>query len=237
MPVTDNAADLEQQQSGGLFSGNKKWLIIGGGALLIIVVLYMLKKGGSTTQKGQNTSGNRGAYNQNVVDPATGIPLGSGPDIAALRTYGALGGGAKYNMGATPPRTPGGPVPVWQVGIGGGLVPPYEPVSSAYLHGLPEPQFPVGPSGPPGPGNIGATGANTADITTSSQALTVAGTVPLNKNSLLKDRIYRVKPGDTLSSIATKFGVPGGWPSLYRLNHHAVGGNPDLLQPGTQLQL
>jgi hypothetical protein len=237
MPLTDNAADLEQQQ-GGMFSGNKMWLVVGGGLLLLVVIFAMLKKGGSTSTKGQNTSGTGGnQYNQNNVDPVTGYGLGSGPDVATLRSYGALGGGAKYNMGALPPRTPGGPVPVSQIGLGGALGPPYENLSSVYLHGLPEPQFPVGPAGPPGPGNSGATGLNQADIMASSQALTVAGTVPLHKDAQLREMVYTVKPNDNLQGIATKFGVPGGWQAVYRRNAHQIGPNPDLLLPGTRIQL
>lgn len=116
-------------------------------------------------------------------------------------------------------------------------MPPYEPVNSAWINGLAEPQFPVGPAGPPGPGNSGATGMNTADITNASQALTTQSTVPIDSKSYSHTRVYRVKPGDNLAGIAAKFGVAGGYPSLYRLNQHHIGPNPDMLIPGTLIYL
>jgi LysM repeat protein len=48
---------------------------------------------------------------------------------------------------------------------------------------------------------------------------------------------YAVQPGDTLSGIAARFGVRGGWPALYAANRPRVGPSPDLLQAGTVLVL
>jgi hypothetical protein len=53
----------------------------------------------------------------------------------------------------------------------------------------------------------------------------------------LKGRMHTVKSGDTLSSIARKYGVPGGWRSLYALNRDTVGASPDRLGTGTLLAL
>jgi LysM repeat protein len=46
-----------------------------------------------------------------------------------------------------------------------------------------------------------------------------------------------VQPGDTLSAIAARFGIQGGWPPLYASNLKAIGWNPDVLHPGTVLVL
>ncbi len=46
---------------------------------------------------------------------------------------------------------------------------------------------------------------------------------------------YVVQPGDTLSSIAARFAVRGGWPALYTLNLPALGRNPNTIRPGTVL--
>lgn len=46
---------------------------------------------------------------------------------------------------------------------------------------------------------------------------------------------YVVQPGDTLSSIAARFAVRGGWPALYMLNLPALGRNPNAIRPGTVL--
>ncbi len=48
---------------------------------------------------------------------------------------------------------------------------------------------------------------------------------------------YVVQQGDTLSSIARKFSVPGGWNAVYQMNRDAIGPNPDHVLPGTRLEL
>jgi LysM repeat protein len=49
--------------------------------------------------------------------------------------------------------------------------------------------------------------------------------------------MYVVQPGDTLSGIAARFGIQGGWPPLYTSNLKAIGWNPNVLHPGTALVL
>jgi hypothetical protein len=48
---------------------------------------------------------------------------------------------------------------------------------------------------------------------------------------------YRVQSGDTLSSIARRKDVPGGWENLYRINRKTIGSNPGLIFPGQRLVL
>ena len=48
---------------------------------------------------------------------------------------------------------------------------------------------------------------------------------------------YAVQPGDTLSAIATRLAIPGGWPALYAANRKAIGPDPGLIRPGTRLRL
>jgi nucleoid-associated protein YgaU len=48
---------------------------------------------------------------------------------------------------------------------------------------------------------------------------------------------YIVQPGDTLSGIAAKLHVPGGWQALYKLNRDVIGPNPDVITPGEKLKL
>ena len=43
--------------------------------------------------------------------------------------------------------------------------------------------------------------------------------------------------GDTLSSIARRKDVPGGWENLYRINRKTIGSNPGLIFPGQRLAL
>jgi LysM repeat protein len=49
--------------------------------------------------------------------------------------------------------------------------------------------------------------------------------------------IYVVRSGDTLSGIAGKRDIPGGWQNLYRMNKKTIGSNPGLIHPGQRLQL
>lgn len=48
---------------------------------------------------------------------------------------------------------------------------------------------------------------------------------------------YTVKDGDTLSGIAGKFRVAGGWQKLFQLNRKVIGSNPDVIKPGQVLVL
>ncbi|WP_416975352.1 transglycosylase family protein [Streptomyces sp. 4F14] len=53
----------------------------------------------------------------------------------------------------------------------------------------------------------------------------------------LQGRTYIVAAGDTLSGIAAKYRVKGGWKALYQANKDVVGDRPDRLNPGTFLAL
>ena len=48
---------------------------------------------------------------------------------------------------------------------------------------------------------------------------------------------YVVQPGDTLSSIAARFAVRGGWPTLYAANRPLIGPDANLIRPGAVLVL
>ncbi|RSS58535.1 LysM peptidoglycan-binding domain-containing protein [Streptomyces sp. WAC01280] len=50
-------------------------------------------------------------------------------------------------------------------------------------------------------------------------------------------RTYTVVSGDSLSLIAHKKGIQGGWKSIYRANKSAVGDNPSLIHPGLELTI
>jgi len=57
------------------------------------------------------------------------------------------------------------------------------------------------------------------------------------KKSASAKGIYVVRRGDSLSAIATKHHVTGGWRALYRANRTLIGKNPDLIQVGMHLHL
>ncbi|WP_149826059.1 LysM peptidoglycan-binding domain-containing protein [Streptomyces tailanensis] len=52
-----------------------------------------------------------------------------------------------------------------------------------------------------------------------------------------KTLTYTVVSGDTLSSIARKYGTSGGWKRLYQDNRATVGSNPQLIRPGLKLKV
>jgi nucleoid-associated protein YgaU len=49
--------------------------------------------------------------------------------------------------------------------------------------------------------------------------------------------IYVVRAGDSLSAIARKHEVRGGWRALYRANRTLIGRNPDMIRIGMHLHL
>lgn len=51
------------------------------------------------------------------------------------------------------------------------------------------------------------------------------------------DGAYTVRPGDTLSAIASAHRLPGGWPALYDHNEGVIGTDADLIKPGQKLDL
>ncbi len=57
------------------------------------------------------------------------------------------------------------------------------------------------------------------------------------KRQAHSDADYVVRPGDTLSVIASRFRVEGGWRALYARNRQVVGDNPDLIFPGQRLDV
>jgi len=50
-------------------------------------------------------------------------------------------------------------------------------------------------------------------------------------------KVYTVRRGDTLSGIAARRDIPGGWKKLYRINKRTIGSNPGLIRPGQRLAL
>jgi LysM repeat protein len=48
---------------------------------------------------------------------------------------------------------------------------------------------------------------------------------------------YVVQPGDTLSGIAARLAVRGGWSALYAANRRVIGPDPDVIDPGAVLVL
>ncbi|GAA2624228.1 transglycosylase family protein [Streptomyces vastus] len=86
-----------------------------------------------------------------------------------------------------------------------------------------------------------------ADLATRQEQITIAQEVlsvqgweawPVcSKRYGLKGRAHVVKSGETLSSLARRYKIKGGWQELYQLNEQIVGKDPDRLTPGMMLSL
>ncbi|MEW2163069.1 transglycosylase family protein [Streptomyces sp. NPDC007084] len=86
-----------------------------------------------------------------------------------------------------------------------------------------------------------------ADLATRAEQIKVAEKVlavqgweawpACSKKYSLRGRAHIVKSGDTLSSIARKYAIAGGWQALYEANKKTIGASPDRLNPGTLLTL
>jgi LysM repeat protein len=85
---------------------------------------------------------------------------------------------------------------------------------------------------PPAQANI-RTASSTTQVTLAS-TLSVAAAP---KTVARPGSRYAVRPGDTLSGIAARFAVRGGWPTLYAANRPLIGSDPDVIRPGTVLVL
>ncbi|GAB2945431.1 LysM peptidoglycan-binding domain-containing protein [Streptomyces heilongjiangensis] len=79
-------------------------------------------------------------------------------------------------------------------------------------------------------GTASAAQPTQAAASAQSAARTAPAVVP-------KSVTYTVVSGDTLSSIARKHGVGGGWQQLYKDNRKTVGDDPQLIRPGLKLKL
>jgi LysM repeat protein len=73
-----------------------------------------------------------------------------------------------------------------------------------------------------------------AGVNTTHHAAPKRPTIVATQRRLSKKRVYTIRPGDTLSTISVKTGVPV--PTLEALNH-GVASDPNALQTGQTLRL
>ncbi|MFC8762914.1 MULTISPECIES: transglycosylase family protein [Streptomyces] len=93
----------------------------------------------------------------------------------------------------------------------------------------------------------GLTYAARADLATRAEQITVAeevlrtqgwGAWPVcSKRYGLSGRVHTVQRGDTLSSVARRFGIKGGWQALYAANRSLIGADPNRVLVGTMLRI
>lgn len=93
--------------------------------------------------------------------------------------------------------------------------------SSGATAGVPGPAGPAGPAGPTGP--AGPPGK--------------PGTPAPKPKPHPAPKFHTVTAGENLTEIANKYGIQGGWHTLYHLNRNLIGGNPNKIYPGQRLKL
>jgi LysM repeat protein len=88
------------------------------------------------------------------------------------------------------------------------------------------------------PASAALTSITAAPAASTAPASTApASTAPASTAATAPARTYAVQRGDTLSAIAARFGVRGGWPALYAANRPAIGPDPDALNVGLVLHV
>ncbi|WP_435851354.1 transglycosylase family protein [Streptomyces thermolilacinus] len=93
----------------------------------------------------------------------------------------------------------------------------------------------------------GLTYARRAHLATRAQQITVAQEVlrwqgwdawpTCSRRYGLAGRYHTVEPGDSLSAMARRFRVAGGWQAVYEANRDVVGPDPDIIRPGQLLAI
>ncbi|MEU7340100.1 transglycosylase family protein [Streptomyces sp. NPDC007074] len=106
---------------------------------------------------------------------------------------------------------------------------------AAYTGGAAAPAKPAAPAAP-----SASTGTHSSDTAASRSSERPAAkktvTTPTGKKVKKGDGEYKVVKGDTLSSIAEKKKVKGGWQHLFKLNKDIID-DADFIYPGQQLHL
>ena len=87
------------------------------------------------------------------------------------------------------------------------------------------------------PSGTAAASRSKARKASSAKAKTVRTKAKPVSQRRASGKVYTVRRGDTLSGIAARRDVPGGWKTLYRINKRTIGGNPGLIHPGQRLVL
>ncbi|MEU1530514.1 transglycosylase family protein [Streptomyces fagopyri] len=105
---------------------------------------------------------------------------------------------------------------------------------AAYTGGAAAPAKPAAPAEPSTSTHSSDTAASRSAERPAAQKKTVS--TPTGKKVKKGDGEYKVVKGDTLSSIAEKKKVKGGWQHLFKLNKDIVD-DADFIYPGQQLHL
>jgi LysM repeat protein len=87
-----------------------------------------------------------------------------------------------------------------------------------------------------------ASSTSTSTTTTTDPVILISESVTIKTAGVtahpaVRAATWTVRPGDTLSAIATGLRVPGGWQALYAVNRSAIGPDPNLIRAGTVLAL
>jgi LysM repeat protein len=90
----------------------------------------------------------------------------------------------------------------------------------------------AGVTGVPTASDVNPTPPSSSGSSSSSSTPSAPTLVPA-----VKGANYKVKPTDTLSAIAARHHVKGGWTKIYSINKSVIGSNPSLILPGMKLKV
>ena len=86
-------------------------------------------------------------------------------------------------------------------------------------------------------GSVHPAQANTRTASITEVILTSRLSVAAAPVATTRTTRYVVQNGDTLSAVAARFAVRGGWPALYAANRQVIGPDPNVIHSGTVLVL
>jgi LysM repeat protein len=198
----------EKHPKGGLLTGKNKWYVIGGLGVVAVLVFFFVSKSNSSAA---GTAGSSTGTASGTTDPNAADPT----DLAALEAALQGTGGV---TGAQGPAGPAGPAGVAGAAGAAGATGKTGATGKAGAPG----KSATPPAKKPAP----ITGANPPKSKT-----------PPKKPPVKTTDFYTVKPGDSLSAIASKLDIKGGWTALYNENRTVVGSNPNLIHPGMRLKI
>jgi len=87
------------------------------------------------------------------------------------------------------------------------------------------------------PAQANTRNANSTEKITLTSTLSAGTPFMAAASTVTRTARYVVQPGDTLSGIAARFGLPGGWQALYAANRTVIGPDPNVIHTGTVLTI